>query len=174
MKKILFILMVILCSSCVSTYTTYTTSIGCVTAYTANGEILRKWDNIKLTESTNGSVTTNSYKTFGYNFYDQENGNYVIINNAVPCIVEYKVEEKNISNDTFSYVDFNEQVIKKDELMSIYINLLEEELSTKAYLKTLNVDSDEYKNTKTKLKTIKRKRKDVDYIIFRDYGEVIN
>lgn len=166
-NNIISLLLLFLCSC--STYTI--SSVGSVTAYTTNGEILRKWDNIKLTESTNGSVTTNSYKTFGYNFYDQENGNYVIINNAVPVIVEYKVEKTSIINDSFSYADFNEQAKKKDELMNIYIKIWEEELSTKAHLKTLNIDSDEYKNTKAKLKTIRCKRKNIEYKLFGDYGE---
>ena len=68
MKKILLILMVILCCSCASTYTI--TTIGNVTAYTSNGDVLRKWEGVKLTKSTEYGVKENSFKTFAYNFYD--------------------------------------------------------------------------------------------------------
>ena len=102
MKKILFIIMVILCSSCASTYTIAT--IGNVTAYTSNGDVLRKWEGVKLTESTEYGVKENSFKTFGYNFYDPYTDNYIVINNAVPCIVEYKVIDDGSVNKFYDLI----------------------------------------------------------------------
>ena len=88
MKKILLILIVILCCSCASTYTI--TTIGNVTAYTSNGDVLRKWEGVKLTESTEWAVKNNSFKTFGYNFYDAYTDTYIVINNPLslrPCFL---------------------------------------------------------------------------------------
>lgn len=89
---------VFLFSSCATIQTT-TKTIGDVTAYNDDGSVLKKWSGVELTSTTTtatsnhiSSANTSSYKTFGFNFFDSENGKYVIVSNAVPCIIEYDVD----------------------------------------------------------------------------------
>lgn len=160
MKKILLILVVFLCYSC--SYTTIN-SIGSVTAYTANGDVLQKWDNVKLNDS---------FKAFGVNFYDTKSGNFIILNNATPCIIEYKTKETSYypTDDTFLYVDFEEQTKNKNELIEKFYNLVNEEITIKNKLKNMSVDSDEYYSTKEMLKHIKKERKYILNKLFREYN----
>lgn len=103
MKKfILFFCSSILLTSCISTTPT-TPSInwsinGDVTAYNADGSILRQWDNVVIesgfTDTMIGTHTTsNAIKSFGINFTDPKTQKNIIISNAVPCIIEYTSKE---------------------------------------------------------------------------------
>lgn len=66
---------------------------GDVTAYNADGTVLRQWDNVVIESGYidwNGKqTTTNAMKTFGINFSDPVTHKNIIISNAVPCIIEY-------------------------------------------------------------------------------------
>lgn len=163
MKKILFILMVILCSSCASTYTI--TTIGNVTAYTSNGDVLRKWEGVKLTESTEWGVKDNSFKTFGYNFYDPYTDNYIVINNAVPCIVEYKVIDDGSVNKFYESMRQTEL----DDLIEHYKILYYQKNEIIKLMKTMDKNSDDYKNTKENIKGLNEKIKSVEKILWDKY-----
>lgn len=163
MKKILLILMIFLCCSCSSTYTL--TSIGNVTAYSSNGDILRKWENVKLIESTNGFIKENSFKTFGYNFYDPYTDNFVIINNAVPCIIEYKV----IDDGTISEMTEKLEQIEFEKLIERYNTLCKQKENIEKLLKTLNKNSSEYKETKENLKALENYIKNITQTLWSKY-----
>ena len=163
MKKILFLLMVILCSSCASTYTI--TTIGNVTAYTSNGDVLRKWEGVKLTESTEWGVKDNSFKTFGYNFYDPYTDNYIVINNAVPCIVEYKVINDGSVNKFYESMHQTEL----DDLIEHYKILCYQKNEIIKLMKTMDKNSDDYKNIKENLKGLNEKIKSVEKTLWDKY-----
>lgn len=163
MRKILLILMVILCCSCASTYTI--TTIGNVTAYTSNGDVLRKWEGVKLTESTEYGVKENSFKTFGYNFYDPYTDNYIVINNAVPCIVEYKVIDDGSVNKFYDSMRQNEL----DDLIEHYKILCYQKNEIIKLMKTMDKNSDDYKNTKENLKGLNEQIKSVEKTLWDKY-----
>ena len=163
MKKILFIIMVILCSSCASTYTI--TTIGNVTAYTSNGDVLRKWEDVKLTESTEWGVKDNSFKTFGYNFYDPYTNNYIVINNAVPCIVEYKVIDDGSVNKFYESMCQTEL----NNLIEHYKILCYQKNEIIKLMKTMDKNSDDYKNIKENLKGLNEKIKSAEKILWDKY-----
>lgn len=151
MKKILFILMaVLLFSSCATIQTTTTKSIGDVTAYNDDGSVLKKWSGVELTSTTTTTNTetnslisrkeTSSYKTFGFNFFDSESGKYIVVSNAVPCIIEYDVEvvTHQIENDE-KLKDENDEKLKY-ELIEQY-NTINGQIKTNKKLirdKTIN------------------------------------
>ena len=91
MKKFLF-LTIALCSLCSCGITTHS-FYGNVTTFTPQGDTLKVYDNVLIQEHINGCVTENAFKNFGLNFIDST-GKGIIIGNAVPYIVEYKVEVK--------------------------------------------------------------------------------
>lgn len=93
MKKFL-ILTIALCSlcSCAISYS----SISCygnVTTFTPQGDTLKVYENVLIQEKVGGYTTENAFKAYGLNFTDST-GKGIIIGNAVPYIVEYKVEVK--------------------------------------------------------------------------------
>lgn len=96
MKRfILFFFCIFSLTSCVTTTPSINWSInGDVTAYNADGSVLRQWDNVVIesgyTDATIGTQTTsNAIKSFGINFTDPKTHKNIIISNAVPCIIEY-------------------------------------------------------------------------------------
>ena len=91
MKK-LFILVITLCSLCSCAITTHS-FYGNVTTFTPQGDTLKVWENVLVQEHINGYITDNAFKAFGLNFIDST-GRGIIISNAVPYIVDYKVEVK--------------------------------------------------------------------------------
>jgi PBP1b-binding outer membrane lipoprotein LpoB len=101
-KVILFFSCAFLFASCISTTTTNPsinwTINGDVTAYNADGTVLRQWDNVVIesgfTDTMIGTyTTTNAIKSFGINFIDPKTHKNIIISNAVPCIIEYSSKE---------------------------------------------------------------------------------
>ena len=96
MKKVsLFFGCLFLFISCASTQWAIN---GDVTAYNADGTVLRQWDNVVIesgfTDTMIGThTTTNAIKSFGINFIDPKTHKNIIISNAVPCIIEYSSKE---------------------------------------------------------------------------------
>jgi hypothetical protein len=126
-------------------------TIGTVTAYTDDGEILKKWENVKLSESYDDSA----FKTFGCNFYDSETGSFIVINNAVPCIIEYKVIE--IDNTTDNNVDNDSDMLKR------YKTLVYQRSEIIKLMANMDKQSNEYANTKENLKKLEHLISDVEW-----------
>ena len=133
MKKILYFLLVGIITSCASTKTTTsTTLIGDVSAYNDDGTILKKWEDIIISYSetdtyvhNNASTTYNKediIKAYGFNFYDPNTEKYIIINNAIPCIIEYTISTEettvNLNSDTLTNADKS-----KEDMIAEYKNL---------------------------------------------------
>ena len=144
MKKIIFSLMCFICSSCSTT----TTMIGDVTTFTQNGEVLQKWEQVVLQDVVSSSFTgnyvnNNAFKTFGINFYDKKSGKYIIIGNAVPCIVEYTpIGREQTNNEQSKREDY------KNELINQWKTLSTKEQTLKSLMKDTDKKSDAYQNLK--------------------------
>ena len=106
MKK-LFILAIALCTICSCAISTYSTIsyYGNVTTFTPQGDTLKVYENVLIQERVGGYTTENAFKSYGLNFADST-GKGIIIGNAVPYIVEYKVDVKI---DTVSTPDYYEE-----------------------------------------------------------------
>ena len=178
MKKIIFSLLCFICSSCSIT----TTMIGDVTTFTQNGEILQKWEQVVLQDVVSSSFTgnyvnNNAFKTFGINFYDKKSGKYIIIGNAVPCIIEYTIESsynspninyqlesrKQVNGDQISSeqdkgVQISGEQDKSDQHKSELINQWKSLSNQEIYLKSLMnntvKNSIDYQNLKNRHKGI--------------------
>ena len=156
MKKILFSLLCFICSSCSIT----TTMIGDVTTFTQNGEILQKWEQVVLQDVvssgfTGNYVNNNAFKTFVINFYDKKSGKYIIIGNAVPCIIEYTVENNdyapNVDYVTSNTSDNSGQVRleqEKNKLINQWKSLQVKEQTLVDMMKGKDKKSIEYQNIK--------------------------
>lgn len=161
MKKILFFLIVSLCCGCNPIYTI--TSIGSVTAYTSNGDILRKWEHVTLTEkNTYGDIKDNAFKSFGYNFYDASTDKCVVISNAVPCIVEYNIIKDETTNNTI------EEISK--ETLEQYYYLHYQAKDIKKTLRKIDKNSAEYINTMQNLNELNEQKRNLKNILWDKYG----
>lgn len=149
MKKFLFGFICLMYCSCAIT----TIFIGDVTAYTQNGEVLQKWEQVVLleNETCSGYTITNNdaFKTFGINFYDHKSGKFIIVGNAVPCIIEYDITTPDSSAGQQTYSGPS-----KEELISQWEKLSKQEKELNASMKSANKGSVEYKNLKAILKGI--------------------
>ena len=94
MKKVCIILISLLFVLTLSSCTT--TLKGSITAYNADGTILKKWRGITIQEEYNGSVTKDIIKKNGINFYDPKSKKFIMVTNSVPCIIEYDVKTESI------------------------------------------------------------------------------
>ena len=161
MKKIILGLICIMCSGCA-----LTTMVGDVTAYTPNGEILQKWEQVILQETVSfgfiGKYTIyNAFKAYGINFYDEKNGKYIIVGDSVPCIIEYGESSYNSPNTNY-ISDDNKQVDGakisseqyKNELIEQWKTLSTEEHAIKSLMKETSKNSVAYKNLKKQRKVL--------------------
>ena len=99
---ICMVLTIVTLSSCASAYQlTQTETRGDVSIISPMGEHIKSWENVSIETKTTAelnstftSTTTSSknssLKSFGLNFYDDINEEYVILSNAVPYIITYK------------------------------------------------------------------------------------
>lgn len=104
MKKF-FILAIALCTLCSCAVTTHSL-YGNVTTFTPQGDTLKVWENVLVQEHINGYITDNAFKAYGLNFIDST-GRGIIISNAVPYIVDYKVEVKTTPDYYEEYTNDN-------------------------------------------------------------------
>ena len=95
MKKVCNILISLLFVLTLSSCTTITLK-GSITAYNADGTILKKWQGIIIKEEHDGSITKDIIKKNGIDFYDPKSGKFIMVTNAVPCIIEYDIKTKSI------------------------------------------------------------------------------
>lgn len=134
MKKLLFICCVgLLLQSCVATYNL----VGDVTAYNADGTVMKSWDGVTIAsgDSWNGQ-TKSSMKLWGLNFVDPDSGKGVILGNSVPYIIEYNtVHTKNTKN-----VKKNEE---KEKIKNTIDSYQEKYDANKKKLKDPNITKDE-------------------------------
>ena len=163
MKKIIFSLIRFVCGSCSIT----TTMVGDVTTFTQNGEILQKWEQVVLQDLVSSGfsgnyVNNNAFKTFGINFYDKKSGKYIIIGNAVPCIIEYTTKSSyNYSPEgntqaigAQNNIEQSKKEEYKNELINQWKTLSAKEKTLKSLLKNIDKKSDEYQNLKNQYKGI--------------------
>ena len=131
MKKILYCaLIALLAVSCVPTYSIR----GNITCYSGTGEIIRQFDNVALESGHIDPITGTSYthaaaiQSYGINFIDN-NGNGIIISNALPYIIEYDTGKKisnyvnyttNNSTTTINQEDDSDHKNKKDNRKTTY------------------------------------------------------
>lgn len=169
MKKIIFIAIILLSSSCSIT----TSLVGNITAYTPNGDVLGKWDNVTIGENYNNVTTSSSFKTFGTNFYDSKTGKYIILSNAIPHIIEYKVKTQNSYTNSHPVVsnqsNWKDRQIMKEKLITEYNLLDNKKDEIRQELKRYDKGTIEYQNTrKTYLSVVERMNK-IEYILQTNY-----
>ena len=148
----------IMFSSC--SYTT--TNIGSITTYNADGSILKKWDKVCLREQVNKHTKGNAFKSYGLNFYDIESGQFVVIGNSVPYIVEYDIVKRS-GNKTEEYAIKMELIKRYDHLCY----MLEE---YKINLKYSRRDSDEQKKWKETINRTKIEIDNITYTLSHEYS----
>lgn len=95
MKKVcnilISLLFVLTLTSCTTTSITVYKLKGSITAYNADGTILKEWNGITIQEKHNDSIVENIIKKNGINFYDPKSKKCIMVTNSVPCIIEYDV-----------------------------------------------------------------------------------
>jgi hypothetical protein len=171
MKKLTFILGLFFLSSC--SYATITTKyIGSVTAYTNNGEIIKKYDDVTITSQTGSASNENIFKSYGINFYDKESGNFVVINNAVPCIVEYNVEY-NIDNSSLPTSHDTNEDERQKELLDQYSALQTQYKVIKKEIKEKSKQDRNYKDSKDYKEAIAHKN-NIHSLMLEIEKELIN
>ena len=173
MRNILLILTIMcICSSCSSIATTVTTNIGDVTAYNADGSVLRQWKDVELSSTTSSVYSvqeTSAIKTFGINFYDVNSGKFVIVGNAVPCIIEYEAHSEVIGKQT-SVQDEKDKAILRDE----YNSLMQQIIKAKKELKGMKKKTSEYEEKKEEIKTATNRQRYINNLYFKKYGHYLS
>ena len=141
--------MVLSIASC-STLTKVTTLEGSITVFNAScNDVIRKYNNIVIEEITqvfdyNGNLlytkNDNALKSFGLNFYDKENDNFVLISSTIPYIIEY-----NSSSTEKSSSDIKQDNLSTAESIRVkYINYQKQVDENKKQMKSLDKKSAEY------------------------------
>ena len=158
-KSILFYFCILLLTSCVSTTAPIAYSLkGDVTAYNADGSILRQWDDVVIESgyisTWDGSHTTsNAIKSFGLNFTDPKTHKNIIISNAVPCIVEYTTQQTVVKGNE-EYKMQNSSSHFNNEIQNLNKEQTREYI--KSFIREINYDIENISSEKD-LSTIKEK-----------------
>lgn len=179
-KFIILCLMAFMVCSCYSTKTFVETYYGSVTAFTPQGDTLKRWDNAFIQEETteiqtstiygttsyqSTKVTSNAFKSFGLNFTDLDTGKGVIVHNSIPFIIEYNtsVEEKTMTEKGI-YISTEEEINQKtaEEIKTKYRNYQNQIDTNKKSMRKLSKDSDEYKIKKEQNDAMRGAMKDLD------------
>lgn len=177
-KFIILCLMAFMVCSCYSTKTFVETCYGSVTAFTPQGDTLKRWDNAFIQEETTtieissmyGSSsyqakTNTAFKSFGLNFTDLDTGKGVIVHNSIPFIIEYNtsVEEKAITEKGV-YISTEKEINQKtaEEIKTKYRNYQDQIDANKKSMRKLSKDSDEYKIKKEQNDAMRGAMKDLD------------
>lgn len=183
MKKTLYLLLLCSLFSCNIVKKT-TTLEGDVTAYSSNGDIIKKWNDVIIEEQVNENGETtyykNSIKRFGINFYDDRTGKYIILSNAVPYIIEYDVYKKTeIVDAEGDEVDLSrpdvEELSRQDveELSEQYKKLAKDLKNNKLIMKNLNNSSVEYKKLRVQNKSIQKQLSAIKAAIYHKTGTFV-
>jgi hypothetical protein len=105
MKKVCIILIsllfVLTLSSCTTTSITLYKLKGSITAYNADGTILKEWDDVFIKEENYGTLIQNYLKRYGIEFYDNKSRKFIYITKSVPCIIEYHTD--TLGNKDYIY-----------------------------------------------------------------------
>lgn len=177
-KFIILCLMAFMVCSCYSTKTFVETCYGSVTAFTPQGDTLKRWDNAFIQEETTTIETSSMYgsssyqaktntafKSFGLNFTDLDTGKGVIVHNSIPFIIEYNtsVEEKTMTEKGI-YISTEEEINQKtaEEIKTKYRNYQNQIDTNKKSMRKLSKDSDEYKIKKEQNDAMRGAMKDLD------------
>ena len=133
MKKLLFICcMGLLLQSCVTTYNI----VGDVTAYNADGSVLKNWNDVIVASGDDwGGQTNSAMKRYGLNFVDPESGKGVILGNSVPYIIEYGAAKANNTQN----IKNTKKVEKKEDIKNAIISYQEKYDVNKEKLKNPNI-----------------------------------
>ncbi len=170
MKKIIF-LIATMCAVCSCTTIT---CIGNVTAYNADGSVLEKWEDVEI--SSADVYSENSiFKSFGINFYDIKSDKFIVVGNAVPCIIEYTVSNKQETVKTKEEsIDKYYNKYSKQQLIDEYKTLGEYVANAREKLSTLDKNSTEYQSIKEDIKQARIKQKLIYFICLNKYGIELN
>lgn len=177
-KFIILCLMAFMVCSCYSTKTFVETCYGSVTAFTPQGDTLKRWDNAFIQEETTTIETSSMYgsssyqtktntafKSFGLNFIDLDTGKGVIVHNSIPFIIEYNtsVEEKAMTEKGV-YLSTEEEINQKtaEDIKTKYRNYQDQIDANKKSMRKLSKDSDEYKIKKEQNDAMRGAMKDLD------------
>lgn len=137
---------------------------GNITTYNANGSVLKSWKNVVIQSEVNYGDGTkdekNVFKTFGVNFYDNTSGNFVVIGNSVPYIIEYKdnITQKNVTTN-----------VEKDELKHLYYEYKEKISYYNKQMKIFAKNSEEYNKLKNEKEDLKNKKNEVHNTYYKKY-----
>ena len=143
MKKIFIISALLICCSC-----SYNSYVATITTFDDNGSVCNKWENVKITDNT--------IKPYGISFYDTSNDTYIIINNAVPCLIEYK--------------NYTEKCETEEELINKYYEVLEEENDLRRVVIGMDKNDVEYEVIKRNIIHNMNVRKNIMQKLFNVYN----
>lgn len=158
MKRLLFIILALVTLNSCSTYVTNYS--GSITVLDSNGKAVKKYENITFQEDVNGYTKSNSFKSFGLNFYDPNSDKLVILSNAVPYIIEY-------TTTTNKYYNIGNITPDKEVLIAEYENLEKQLEKNRRLIKNLNEDSKEYDDLNKSIKEIKKRLSQISAQIWR-------
>lgn len=169
MKKILFLLATMcVVSSCAPIVKT---CVGDVTAYNADGSVLKKWEGVELSSSSSSSFgrqESSAMKTFGVNFYDNDSKKFIVVGNAVPCIIEYNVYQ-NQSNE-------NNQLSEEDrtDLEKEYRSLTQQISQIKKELREVERNSPRYEELNNQMEIARIRKQNINDVYYRSFGRFIS
>ena len=142
MKKLLFICcMGLLLQSCVGVGVgIYNYNIaGDVTAYNADGTVLKSWDDVIIASGDNWSGQKKSaMKQYGLNFVDPDSGKGVILGNSVPYIIEYGDKKVNNTQNTQN-IKKTQKVEKREDVKNAIASYQEKYDANKEKMKDPNI-----------------------------------
>lgn len=138
---------------------------GDITVYNDDGTVLKNWNNVVIGNDYYNNQT-NTFKFFGMNFYDNTTKKYVILSNALPYIVQYKVYNHK------ELIQINNQINKPDKkyLKDEWINLETELISLKTQIKNISRKSNDYIELKNKIIYIQKEQDKINSLLYHYYG----
>lgn len=149
MKKIFIIALMFICCSC--------SCVATITTFDDNGSVCNKWENVIIT----------TIKPYGISFYDTSNDTYIIINNAVPCLIEYKNYTEKCETEE---VNNAEKCETEEELINKYYEVLEEEKDLRRVVIGMDKNDAEYEVIKRNIIHNMNVRKNIKQKLFEVYN----
>ena len=139
--------------------------------YNADGSVLKKWEGVELSSSSSSSFgrqESSAMKTFGVNFYDNDSKKFIVVGNAVPCIIEYNVYQ-NQSNE-------NNQLSEEDrtDLEKEYRSLTQQISQIKKELREVKRNSPRYEELNNQMEIARIRKQNINDVYYRSFGRFIS
>ena len=159
MKKFI-LLFCVLFSSCSTYY------VGTITTYSSTGEVLKRYKDVIIGSDIYG-YSSNVFKPYGINFYDEDKKCNVVISNSTPYTIEYKStnrqgEECGLENN-----------ITINDISHHYNTIKNKIVNIKSQLTSVEKNSDEYKSLRAELRTLTTQKIEIENYLWEHHGQVL-